>query len=184
MEGVAYVDGRLQEIARGFWYFEVRMDVVRTENEDGLVLGITVEKPSPAFGVLTVADEVPDSWTIGYSGLAKALGSDMMEIGWNPKDLQKGDRAGLLVTDLGGVWVVENGDLTERHPINVHPDDTSALYPFVDLLGNAAQVTLMNGAMPDREVLEEAKAEDERIRQEEAATEEANSSWFSSLGFG
>jgi len=150
--GIVFGNGPLPCVGSdGECYFEVQIDTKRSGQSDGLVLGVTTAKPTPSAPRYSVADEVPDAWTFGYSGLALAPESpDMVPIKWNPAKLKKGDRAGLLVRGDGTLIVFLNGSPVCGAPTSKAPVQDDPIYPFIDLLGNTQAVTLTK---PSRELV-------------------------------
>jgi len=132
-------------------YFEVRVDEVRDDQEDGLVVGVTLSAPEPFQELPKVGDGVLNSWSVGFDGMANQCGSliedaNMTEIDWCGRSLKVGDRVGFFVNRGGEAFVIENGSpkaqLPGKLPMNV------PLYPFFDLLGNTIKVTLVKDARP------------------------------------
>jgi len=144
--GVVFGDGPLPCVGEdGESYFEVRIDNLRRGQTDGLVLGVTTAKPAPSAprDVVAVADEVEEAWTMGYSGLALAPElQEMVTIKWNPAKLKLGDRAGLLVRGDGTLIVFVNSNPVCSARMSKAPVQDDPLYPFIDLLGTAQEVTL------------------------------------------
>lgn len=128
-------------------YFEVRLDEVCIGNPDGLTIGVTCKKPSLDDPEPATADDVPDSWSIGFDGQAKVAG-EMWPTTWRPADCKVGDRVGFFIDYRNEeTWLVENGEFVVQLPGESPPMDRP-LYGFVDLLGNSTKVTLLERALP------------------------------------
>lgn len=151
LKAVVYGVCPLSPLPAGF-YYEVRISKTRTGHDDGLVIGVTRGRPRADVEPPTVADEVLDSWSAGFNGQACRVMADpskppvMVEMEWSPADLAVGDRVGFLVRRSGEAILFHNGVRVAQLPGKVPVD--RALYPFVDLLGNTAGVTLVPGAAP------------------------------------
>lgn len=143
--GVVFGDAPLEEF-QGEQYFEVRVDDVTLDQKDGLVIGVMLAKPTTVLqDPPDFADELPDSWSLGYDGMCNKCQSPS-PIPWRPRDLQIGDRVGLLVSCYGCISVFQN-DIEmargfDRVPVGV------PLYGFINLLGNTTGVTVLAGAQP------------------------------------
>merc|ERR1719387_1255132 len=99
-----------------------------------MAIGLTLRNPASFKELFEVAEFIPKSWSFGYDGVAHldGLGDDLVEIGWQPKNLRPGSRVGLLV-DNGEVSLYQDDEEKFVSPEEVPID--SHLYPFVDLLG-------------------------------------------------
>eukprot|EP00928_Gymnodinium_smaydae_P100588 TRINITY_DN9901_c0_g1_i4.p1 TRINITY_DN9901_c0_g1~~TRINITY_DN9901_c0_g1_i4.p1 ORF type:complete len:573 (+),score=111.36 TRINITY_DN9901_c0_g1_i4:1717-3435(+) len=127
-------------------YFEVRMEEVVDGQSEGLVLGVTSEDPQEFNDIFEVAETVPSSWTFGYDGQMQLKGEGMQPIDFSPHTLRKGDRVGLFVSFGGEFVVYVNGKVTARAHSQI-PAGVS-LFPFIDLLGSAASVSIVPDAVP------------------------------------
>mmetsp|Transcript_7398 Transcript_7398/g.16720 ORF Transcript_7398/g.16720 Transcript_7398/m.16720 type:complete len:485 (+) Transcript_7398:122-1576(+) len=146
LKGVAFLSGPAPLFEEGA-YFEVTVEEVCEGNPDGLTIGVTVQKPSLDDPEPATADDVPDSWSIGFDGQAKVEG-EMIGVNWRPCDLKVGDRIGLFVDfQTQSTWVVENGECAAEIPGSNPPMDRP-LYGFVDLLGNTTSISLVESAVP------------------------------------
>lgn len=146
LKGVAFLQGPVPLFEEGA-YFEVRVEEVCTGNPDGLTIGITTKKPSMDDPEPATADDVPESWSIGFDGQTK-VGAEMKPTDWGPCDLKVGDRVGFFVDYRNQeTWLVENGELVVQLP-GAGPPMDRPLYGFVDLLGNTVQVALLEAAAP------------------------------------
>eukprot|EP00439_Symbiodinium_sp_Y106_P030723 s2626_g3.t1 len=149
LHSVVFVEGKMPAVAGGF-YFEVRVEQTLTTELDGLVLGVCGLRPSQEdMASFETADDVPNSWTLGYNGEMRFHDEDEnVPIGWNPKDLAVGDVVGLFVGEDGEGELYQNGVEKLSHITGIPP--SRSLYAFVDLLGNTAAVRLLPGQPPTR----------------------------------
>lgn len=147
--GVVYGDAPIIRFGRhARAYFEVRVDEVRDTCPDGLVLGVTVARPQRTA---VVADEVQQSWSLGYDGNAHVRDKDdMCPIKWQPWNLREGDHVGLLVTEHGDLVLFENG--IEQDRLSIAIPTNVPLYAFVDLLGNTLAVSLVVDSQPPDDI--------------------------------
>mmetsp|Transcript_68544 Transcript_68544/g.108050 ORF Transcript_68544/g.108050 Transcript_68544/m.108050 type:complete len:1004 (-) Transcript_68544:36-3047(-) len=130
-------------------YFEVKIEVTRDDEEDGLTLGVTTVFPSFASEQEKpgCADDVEMSWSLGYDGRAHINGaSDLLPTSWNPKHLKRGDIVGFLVSADGAACVLVNQEIVITMP-GIIPVD-QPLYGMLDLLGNCQGVLLNESATP------------------------------------
>merc|ERR1711964_39546 len=126
---VLFGDGPLPQFSDGA-YFEVCIDAVQRGEADGMVIGVTTQLPDPSLQLPLVADEVGNSWSLGYDGRAHVDGGEeMIPINWNPKDLKVGDAVGLLIRGNGDAQVFVNRILVATLPGKVATGDP--LYGFI-----------------------------------------------------
>merc|ERR1719215_2179807 len=119
LHGVVFGNGVLERFADG-WYFEIRVETTQTDRNDGLVIGVTTSFPrSRRKAKFEVADEVPNSWSFGYSGQAKAPNRDLIPIPWNPATLKVGDTVGLFVSPEGDLELLVNKAFLLTGPVKV-----------------------------------------------------------------
>jgi len=146
MCGVVFGDGVIPSFDKG-QYFEVRVEMARAGDDDGLVIGVTTFDPLTAKEIYEVANMVPDSWSLGYDGSAQIDDEeDMRDISWQPNLLKKGDTVGLLVRS-DGLVLYQNGVQVEEVKCGNSPAG-KPLYPMIDLLGGTDAVSLNIGASP------------------------------------
>lgn len=127
-------------------FFQVVIDRLRpgapADYVDGLVIGVTTSLPTAPELLPEFADSLPQSWSVGYTGLAVTPDSQIMhEVDWNPTSLQPGDDMGLFVTADGLITLFVNGMPQVTLPGCPVPSDAQ-LYGFVDLLGTVWSVVL------------------------------------------
>lgn len=148
LHGVVFGDQPVRQFAAGA-YFEVSVALTRAIASDGLTLGVTTDLPQEdGWRPVLTADELPNSWSLGYDGAAYINGEeDMKRLDWNPKDLCVGDRVGLLVTSFGELCAFVNGRKV-AHVLDCDVPLGRPLYAVVDLLGNTAAVDLLPDATP------------------------------------
>eukprot|EP00929_Paragymnodinium_shiwhaense_P011740 TRINITY_DN11795_c0_g1_i2.p1 TRINITY_DN11795_c0_g1~~TRINITY_DN11795_c0_g1_i2.p1 ORF type:complete len:1567 (+),score=451.44 TRINITY_DN11795_c0_g1_i2:90-4790(+) len=156
--GVVFGTTELRRFAEG-WYFEVTLEERLSGEQDGLVVGVTTADPSTLtdnqLDDMMVADAVPDSWSFGYDGRAKKMGSEeMLEINWQPSELNPGNSVGLLVTPNGDVIIYQNAVQVAQEsfglPVGGYLSSAKPFFPFIDLLGSAVAATYVVGAEPPR----------------------------------
>lgn len=137
-------------------FFEVRVEAnavaaAAAKAVDGLTVGVSLRPPAEFFwtgaSAPGFADEVPESWSIGYDGCYCRSG-EMANISWSPTELLVGDEVGVLVTREGELHLLKNGErratAPDRVPIGV------PLYAIVNLMGCTTAVSLIPGANPPR----------------------------------
>jgi len=143
--GVIFTETPLQEESDGSRVLEVCLTEVRRGEIDGLTLGVTLSLPSDSDAAAETADDVAESWSIGFDGCAHIDGvNEMVEVDWHPEELQKGDVVGFVVLPSGEAHVHVNGRRTVSLPGVVAVG--KPLYGLVDLLGNARAVSLQGEA--------------------------------------
>lgn len=146
MGGVLFLDRPLKEVD-SFRYFEVCLEVVWEGEQDGLTIGVTTRLPLEFEECPGCADDVDFSWSLGYDGRAHIHGADDLVLtGWNPKNLQVGDRVGFLLANDGAACVLVNDIRVVNLPGLVPPD--LPVYGMIDLLGHAKGVILADAALP------------------------------------
>eukprot|EP00971_Amphidinium_carterae_P217081 4309407-Amphidinium_carterae.1 len=140
MQGVVFTDTPLPE-KDGCRLIEVCLTETRQGEADGLTLGVTTALPNPGESHPDTADDILESWSIGFDGCAHVDGVDeMLAVSWNPADLRNGDTVGFVVLSSGEAYVRVNGKRTVDLPATVRVG--CPLYGFIDLLGNAKEVSL------------------------------------------
>lgn len=178
--GVLLTQNPVPEFKEGV-YFEVTVESVKQDEDDGLTMGVTTTSPKDLEAQLPdlpeVSAAVANSWVIGFTGMVHCSFGDLdgqfIDIPWKPQDLKVGDHVGVFVTYGGLMIVVENGKPVAigPHPVAM---DQGPLYGIVDLLGNTSGVALVPGAKPPPGLAqaEEAKKvwEKERLRIAEASS--------------
>jgi len=144
MHGVLFLDQPLRTVD-GMRYFEVCLEAVNLQEQDGLTMGVTAKLPSQErYGC---AADVPYSWSVGYDGRANIHGaSDLVLTNWNPICLNVGDRVGFLVAGDGAACVVVNNKRVANLPGTIPID--LPLYGMVDLLGHAQGISLVDVMFP------------------------------------
>jgi len=146
MGGVLFLNAPLQPVD-GLVYFEVKLEVVRDDEEDGITIGVTQILPPSGTG-LGCADDVGYSWSVGFDGQAHIHGApELIHIPWSPRDLQRGDLVGFLISADGAASVLVNKEVVVTMP-GILPSPLPVLYGMVDLLGNCQGVLLIENAQP------------------------------------
>mmetsp|Transcript_50088 Transcript_50088/g.141159 ORF Transcript_50088/g.141159 Transcript_50088/m.141159 type:complete len:476 (+) Transcript_50088:67-1494(+) len=144
LNGMAFLNVPIPVFEDGA-YFEVCVDEVCEGNMDGLTMGVTTAMPDMMEEGHSTADEVPNSWSMGFDGQACVNGR-LTEIDWRPRNLKVGDHVGFLVLGDGAAWIVQNGAQVARLPATLPMDQP--LHAFVDLMGNTTKVSLIQAAVP------------------------------------
>eukprot|EP00930_Biecheleria_cincta_P102234 TRINITY_DN9391_c0_g1_i3.p1 TRINITY_DN9391_c0_g1~~TRINITY_DN9391_c0_g1_i3.p1 ORF type:complete len:457 (+),score=75.78 TRINITY_DN9391_c0_g1_i3:113-1483(+) len=101
-QGIVFGNSPIQVSGSGA-YFEVQINITCMGEIDGLVIGVTTSLPPRAPKTpFESADMVPNSWCFGFDGIAILdSGKRRVPLSWSARDLQPGDRVGLLVSPWG-----------------------------------------------------------------------------------
>lgn len=155
MGGVLFGD-RAVPVVDGYAYFEVVVEGVKNDDDDGLTVGVTTQLPSPFYNddYPGCADDVLNCYCVGFDGRAKVEGcGDLLPVGWNPMNLAMGDRVGFYIAPDGAACVLVNGKRVANVPAMVPID--RPVYLVADLLGNCVGVGLLQEAAPPEEIIRE-----------------------------
>jgi hypothetical protein len=152
MQGVVTGNGHLEHHpSYGGRYFALKMGPVRNDKGvgDGLAIGVTTSAPHELIrnGSPTSITELRTAWAFGFDRLFwDGPRGQFGDIEWNTTDLRHEDTVGMLVEENGTVIIFQNNDV-----VHIWEGDIPAnayIYPLIDLLGSANEVSLMLGAGP------------------------------------
>jgi len=137
-------------------YFEVKVNKVNHENPDGLTVGVTLSPPwdfsaENKQAIPNTLDDIPHSWAVGYNGQCwSSSRKEWRETSWQSKDLQPGQRVGILVTcpPVSQLYIFVDDVLVCRGPSRLPSCLDNEYFGLIDLLGNCDSVSLLWAAKP------------------------------------
>eukprot|EP00929_Paragymnodinium_shiwhaense_P037656 TRINITY_DN20020_c0_g1_i4.p1 TRINITY_DN20020_c0_g1~~TRINITY_DN20020_c0_g1_i4.p1 ORF type:complete len:2497 (+),score=567.91 TRINITY_DN20020_c0_g1_i4:1495-8985(+) len=141
MAGSLIGDGPVPITQQGL-YFEVRVERVTTGHVDGMAIGV-INKSPDQIGQMPehMLDSIDNAWLMGMDGsMWDGANQSFEQISWNPKDLQEGDRVGIMVDAASGdMSIYVNGIWRDRGPTGLPCH--KPLYAAIDLLGSTEAIS-------------------------------------------